>query len=71
MWEKRILGRENKTIVLEEGTSMVCSRNNKEVSVEQQARGKVVAEEWDVVSCRSRKALLAVVRSCKKVVLVV
>ena len=71
MWEKRILGRENKTIILEEGTSLVCSRDNKGVSVEQQAREKIVAEEWEVVSYRSCRALLAVVRSCEKVVLVV
>ena len=49
----------------------MCSKDNKEVSVEQQARGKVVDEEWEVVSCRSRRAPLAVVRSCEKVVLVV
>lgn len=71
MWEKRILGRENKTIILEEGTSLVCSRDNKVVNVEQQTRGKIVAEEWEIVSCRSCRALLTIVRSCKKVVLVV
>lgn len=71
IWEKTILGRENKTIALEEGASLVCSKDNKEVSVEQQARGKVVDEEWEVVSCRSHRAPLAVVRSCEKVVLVV
>ena len=49
----------------------MCSKDNKEVSVEQQARGKVVDEEWEVVSCRSRRAPLAVVRSCEKVVHVV
>ena len=50
---------------------MVCSKDNKEVSVEQQARGKVVDEEREVVSYRSCRAPLAVVRSCEKVVLVV
>lgn len=47
--------------------SLVCSRDRKEVVVEQQARGKVVDELWEVVNCRSRRALWAIARSCRKV----
>lgn len=61
MWRKKVLGRENKTTAVElGGASLVCPGVRKEASVEQQARGKVADEVWEVVNVRCRRALLAI-----------